>query len=80
MIRTKGSASSGITSGVGLAIAKTIASLAIASSDLASISPGPERPMNRSAPSSTSFGPPASLFGFEISANQRFIAGIPPEW
>ena len=78
MIRTYGSASSGITSGVGFAIAKTIASSFILSSDFASTRPGPESPMNMSHPSITSFGPPESFSGFEFSAYQRLIGDIPP--
>ena len=76
MIRTNGAASSGITSGFGLAIAKTIASRLIADSAEASTRPGPERPMNRSAPSRTSLGPPWIFSGLVVSANQRLIAGI----
>ncbi len=53
MIRTCGSASSGITSGFGLAIAKTIGSSFIFPSASAGMIPGPERPMNRSMPSIT---------------------------
>ena len=66
MIRTYGSASSGITSGVGLAIAKTIASSAIFPSASAGMIPGPERPMNRSQPSITSAGAPVALLGVRV--------------
>ena len=79
MIRTYGSASSGITSGVGFAIAKTIASSAIFPRSSASMIPGPETPMNRSQPSITSAGAPWSLSGFEFSAYQRLISLISPE-
>jgi hypothetical protein len=61
-----------------LAIANTIASSFILSSDFASIRPGPERPMKRSAPSITSLGPPLSFSGFEFSAYQRLIGVIDP--
>ena len=80
MIRTYGSASSGITSGVGLAIAKTIASSFIRSSDSAWMIPGPERPTNTSQPSITSSGCPWSLSGLEFSAYQRLISVISPDW
>ena len=78
MTRAYGSASSGVTSGVGLAIAKTIASRFIRASASAGITRAPERPMNRSAPSITSAGPPARFSGFVDSANQRLIGGIEP--
>ena len=78
MIRTYCSASSGITSGVGLAIAKTIASSFIFPSEAGSISPGPERPMNRSQPSITSLGPPESFSWLVFSANHFLMPDIEP--
>jgi hypothetical protein len=78
MIRTYGSASSGSTSGLGLAIAKTIGSSFILPSASAGMIPGPERPMNRSMPSITSVGSPVSPSGLEFSAYQRFISDISP--
>jgi hypothetical protein len=80
MIRTWGAASSGITSGVGLAIAKTIASSFIFPSASAEMIPGPERPTKRSMPSITSAGWPPSFSGFEFSAYQRLIPLISPDW
>ena len=73
MIRAYGSASSGVTSGVGLAIANTIASSAICASASAGMTRAPERPMNRSAPSMTSAGPPVRRSLLVVSANQRLI-------
>ena len=74
-MRAYGSASSGVTSGVGLAIANTIASSAIFASASAGITRAPERPMNRSAPSMTSGGPPWRRSSLVDSANQRLIGG-----
>ena len=71
-IRTCSAASSGITSGSGFAIANTIASSFMRSRSAASTTPGPDRPMNRSAPSSTSAGPPRRRSQFVLSAYQRF--------
>ena len=78
MIRAYGAASSGVTSGFGLAIAKTIASRFIRASASGGITRAPERPMNRSAPSITSPGPPARLSGLVDSANQRLTSCIEP--
>ncbi len=80
MIRTYGAASSGVTSGVGLAIAKTIASRFIRASASGGMTRAPESPMKRSMPSMTSAGPPVSFSGFVVSAYQRLIAGIEPSW
>ena len=80
MIRTYGAASSGITSGLGFAIANTIASSFIFSSDSGLMIPGPERPTNRSIPSITSSGLPLSCSGFEFSEYQRLISVISPDW
>ena len=71
--------SSGETSGVGLAIAKTIASSFILASESASMMPGPERPMKRSMPSITSSGCPWMCSGLETSAYQRLVEFISPE-
>ena len=79
MIRTWGAASSGITSGVGLAIAKTIASSFIFASESAWMMPGPERPMKRSMPSITSSGCPWMCSGLEFSAYQRLDSFIAPD-
>ena len=80
MMRAYGSASSGATSGVGLAIANTIASSAILASASAGITRAPESPMNRWAPSMTSCGPPWRRSALVDSANQRLMAGIEPSW
>jgi hypothetical protein len=61
-------------------MAKTIASSFIFSSDFASISPGPETPMNRSQPSITSLGPPLRFSGLEFSAYHFLIGVIDPSW
>ena len=61
--RAYGAASSGVTSGFGLAIANTIASRFMRASASGGITRAPERPMNRSAPSITSAGPPARRSG-----------------
>jgi len=75
MTRTRGPASSGVTSGVGLAIANTIASSFMRWSASGGITRAPESPTNRSAPSMTSAGPPERLSGLVDSAYQRFIGG-----
>src|SRR3954465_13030805 len=54
MIRAYGSAPPGVTSGVGLAMAKTIASSAMRESASAGMTRAPDRPTNRSAPAITS--------------------------
>src|SRR3954453_20972751 len=77
-MRAYGAASSGVTSGVGLAIAKTIAPSFIRAGASAGSTRAPDRPMNRSAPSMTSAGEPARRSGFELSAYQRLIAFIEP--
>ena len=66
MIRTYGAASSGITSGVGLAIAKTIASSFILPSDSAWMIPGPERPTKRSHALDHVVGPAEELLGVRV--------------
>ena len=63
MIRTYGAASSGLTSGLGLAIANTIASLFMRASASAGSARAPETPISRSAPSITSAGAPERLLG-----------------
>ena len=78
MIRAYGRASSGLTSGVGLAIAKTIASGRMSLSASAGITRAPERPMKRSIPRIASAGVPDSFSGFVVSAYQRLIAFIEP--
>ena len=78
MMRAYGRASSGVTSGLGLAIANTIASPAILASASGGITRAPDRPMNRWAPSITSAGPPWRRSSLVDSANQRLIAGIEP--
>jgi hypothetical protein len=77
-MRQWGAASSGATSGFGLAIAKTIASGAMLVSASAGSTRAPETPTSRSMPSSTSAGPPARPSGFVCSAYQRLIAGALP--
>ena len=71
MIRTYGAASSGVTSGLGLAIANTIASLFMRAAPRAGSARAPESPISRSAPSITSAGVPARHSGLVDSANQR---------
>ena len=76
--RAYGSASSGVISGFGLAIANTIASRFILCSASGSITRAPESPTNRSAPSITSAGAAMALLGVGASANQRLTGGIVP--
>ena len=71
-------ASSGGTSGVGLAIANTNGSGRILASAEAGMTPGPESPMNRSAPSMTSSGGPSRRSGFVRSAYQRLSGFMVP--
>ena len=78
MIRTYGAASSGVTSGVGFAIANTIASSFIFASASAGITRAPDRPMKRSMPSIASAGVPEMRSGFETSAYQRLTSFIEP--
>jgi hypothetical protein len=78
MIRTYGAASSGLTSGLGLAIAKTIASLFMRASASAGSTRAPRQADHRSAPSITSAGLPARQSGFVDSAYQRLIGVIVP--
>jgi hypothetical protein len=78
MIRTYGAASSGVTSGVGLAIANTMASGAMRASASAGMTRAPDRPMNRSMPSMTSAGRPVRRSGLDTSAYQRFAGFIDP--
>ena len=75
-MRAYGAASSGVTSGFGLAIANTMASSAMRASASGGITRAPDRPMKRSAPSITSAGPPERRSGFVDSANQRLTGGI----
>ena len=77
-MRAYGAASSGVTSGFGLAIAKTIASSFMRPSASGGITRAPERPTKRSAPSITSAGPPVRCSGLVSSANQRLMSGIEP--
>src|SRR6266581_760389 len=58
MIATKPSSSSGATSGVGFAIAKTIAPSAIVLTASTETAPGPLSPRKTSAPASSSFALP----------------------
>ena len=76
-MRAYGAASSGVTSGFGLAIANTIASSFMLASASGGMTRAPERPMKRSAPSMTSSGAGAAL-GVRDLANQRLTAGIVP--
>ncbi len=78
MIRTYGAASSGLTSGVGLAIAKTIASRFIRASASAGSARAPETPIRRSMPSITSAGVPERHSGLVTSANQRLTVFMLP--
>src|SRR5215218_5530425 len=71
MIRTYGAASSGITSGVGFAITKTIATSFILPRDSGWMIPGPERPTKMSMPSITSSGAPWISSGFVVLALGR---------
>ena len=77
-MRAYGAASSGSTSGVGLAIANTIASSFIRARHSGGMIRAPERPMNRSIPSIASAGFPLRRSGFVLSANQRLIGDIVP--
>ncbi len=63
MIATCSQHASGCTSGVGLAIANTTASLAIVLTASALNAPGAETPTTTSAPSSASFAVPCSRRG-----------------
>ena len=78
MIRTYGAASSGSTSGFGLAIANTIASSFIRSSACAGSAFAPDTPISRSAPSITSAGEPERHSGLVVSATQRLTEFIEP--
>ncbi len=77
-MRTYGAASSGVISGVGLAIAKTIASRFMRASASAGRTFAPDRPITTSAPSMTSAGAPERFSSLELSAYQRLISGIEP--
>ena len=78
MIRTYGAASSGSTSGLGLAIANTIASRFMRSSACAGSAFAPETPISRSAPSITSAAGPARQSGLVTSEIQRLTEFIEP--
>jgi len=66
-------ASSGMISGVGLAIANTIASRCMAPRSSTFTTPGPLRPMNTSAPTIASRTVPRMLSALVCSANHVFI-------
>ena len=78
MMRTYGAASSGLTSGLGLAIAKTIASEFMRASASTGSARAPDTPISRSAPSITSAGAPARQSGLVTCANQRLTWFIEP--
>ncbi len=65
--------SSGMTSGTGLAMAKTMGRLAIRRMSLAEATPGPDSPMKTSAPLRASPTVPRRRFSFVCAANQVFI-------
>ena len=80
-MRAYGAASSGVTSGVGLAIAKTIASSFIRASASAGMTRAPgEADEQVHAVDHVGRACPASCSGFVVSANQRLIGGIEPSW
>ena len=76
MIATSLATSSGWTSGIGLAIAKTIASAAIWRTAAAEIDRGPDRPMTTSAPGMTSFAVPCLPVGFVRCASSSRIGSM----